>query len=157
MERAADALKDVVSDLRSYLATLHGMSTEVEPLVELLKHIAADPYYTTMVNIELETNLTPESNLSSLRSGHVVRVVNEAMSNVLRHARAHNVRIRAMREEDLLIISIKDDGNGFVPGPSAGHGLQNMRDRARLLNGTLEIDSKIGKGTQITLKIPWED
>lgn len=158
MERAADALRDAVSDLRSNLETLYkGSSTQVEPLVDLLKHIAADPHYTTMVNIELETNLTSESNLSPLRSGHVVRVVNEAMSNVLRHARARNVRIRARREGESLIISIKDDGNGFVTGSSSGHGLQNMRDRARLLNGALEIDSKPGKGTQITLEIPWKD
>ncbi len=158
MERAADALKDAVSDLRSNLETLHeGTSTQVEPLVDLLKHIATDPHYTTMVNIELETALTPESNLSPLRSGHVVRIVNEAMSNVLRHARARTVRIRAMREGESLIITIKDDGIGFVPGSSSGHGLQNMRDRARLLNGALEIVSKPGKGTQITLEIPWKD
>ena len=55
------------------------------------------------------------------------------------------------------MITIRDDGTGFAPGASSGYGLQNMLDRARLLNGRLDIDSKLGRGTSITLKIPWMD
>ncbi len=158
MERAAAALNDAIADLRSNLQTLHeGTPAQIEPLVDLLKHVAADPHYTTMVNIELTTNLTPESNLSPLRSGHVMGMVNEAMSNILRHARARHVRLNAEKQGAFLKIVVKDDGSGFTPVPSSGYGLRNMRDRARLLNGTLEIDTKPGKGTMIILEIPWED
>ena len=158
MNRAVAALKDAVSDLRSNLETLHeGTSAQVEPLVDLLTHVATNSHYTTMVNIELETDLTADSNLSPVQSGHVMRIVNESMSNVLRHARARNVHINANRDGESLKIEIKDDGSGFIPSSSSGHGLQNMRDRARLLNGSLEINSKPGKGTQIVLEIPWKD
>lgn len=158
MERAAVALNDAIADLRSNLQTLHeGTTSQIEPLVDLLKHVATDPHYTTMVNIELTTDLTPDSNLSPLRSGHIMGIVNEAMSNILRHARARHVRINAEKQGTLLKIVVKDDGSGFTPVPSSGYGLRNMRDRARLLNGTLEIDTKPGKGTTITLEIPWED
>jgi signal transduction histidine kinase len=158
MERAAAALSEAIVDLRSNLQTLHeGTSTQVEPLIELLQQVANDPNYTTMVHIELETNLGPDSSLSPLRSGHVVRVVNEAMSNILRHARARHVYISATREREALMITIRDDGTGFAPGASSGYGLQNMLDRARLLNGRLDIDSKLGRGTSITLEIPWMD
>jgi signal transduction histidine kinase len=157
-EQAVAALNDAVTDLRSNLESLHqGTSVHIKPLDDLLNDVAVDPNYTAMVNIKLETSLPPDSTLSPLRSGHVMRIVNEAMANILRHARARRVHIGAIKESELLKITINDDGIGFVPGPSTGHGLQNMQDRARLLNGTLEINSKPGKGTQITLEIPWMD
>jgi len=158
MERAAAALSEAIVDLRSNLQALHeGTSTQVEPLIELLQHVADDPHYTTMVHIELETNLGPDSSLSPLRSGHVIGIVNEAMSNILRHAKARHVHISVTREAEVLTITIHDDGTGFTSGASSGYGLQNMLDRARLLNGTLEIDPQLGKGTSITLQVPWMD
>ena len=158
MERAAAALSEAILDLRSNLQTLHeGTATQVEPLLELLQHVSDDPHYTTMVQIELETNLDPESGLSPLRSGHIIRIVNEAMSNILRHSKARHVHINATREAEALTITIRDDGTGFASVSSSGYGLQNMRDRARLLNGSLEIDSKPGRGTKITLQLPWMD
>jgi signal transduction histidine kinase len=158
MERAAAALSDAILDLRSNLQTLHeGTTTQVEPLIELLQHVTDDPHYTTMVQIELEANLNPESSLSPLRSGHIIRIVNEAMSNILRHSKARHVHINATREAETLTITIRDDGTGLASVSSSGYGLQNMRDRARLLNGSLEIDSKPGRGTKITLQLPWMD
>jgi signal transduction histidine kinase len=158
MERAATALNDAIADMRSNLQTLHeGTSTQIEPLVNLLREIVVDPHYTTMVGIDLETNLTPDSSLSPLRSGHIMGIVNEAMSNLLRHAQARHVHICAERQGEVLQIKIKDDGVGFTGNPASGYGLRNMRDRARLLNGTLEIDTKPGKGTTVILEIPWED
>ncbi|KAF0108062.1 MAG: two-component sensor histidine kinase [Anaerolineaceae bacterium] len=157
-ERALAALTDAVADLRGNLEALHaGSSAPLEPLVDLLNHVVEDPHYGTMVNITLDTNLPPDSSLSPLRSGHVMGIVNEALANALRHARARNVHIRAMQEGESLNIAIKDDGNGFIPGSSSGYGLQNMRDRARLLNSRLEINAKPGQGSQITLEIPWMD
>jgi len=144
--------------LRSNLETLHeGTSAPIEPLVDLLKHVATDSHYTTMVNIEVETNLTADSKLSPVQSGHVMRIVSESMSKVLRHALARTVRIIANRDGEALRIEIKDDGNGIIPSSSVGYGLQNMRDRARQLNGALEINSQPGKGTQVVLEIPWKD
>lgn len=158
MERAAAALSEAILDLRSNLQTLHeGTATRVEPLIELLQHVTDDPHYTTMVQIELDTNIDPESSLSPLRSGHIIRIVNEAMSNILRHSKARHVHISAMKEAETLTIAIRDDGTGFPSDSSSGYGLQNMRDRARLLNGSFEVDSKPGRGTTITLQIPWMD
>jgi signal transduction histidine kinase len=157
-EQAVAVLNDAVTDLTSNLESLHqGTSVHIKPLADLLNDVAVDPNYTAMVNIKLETSLPPDSTLSPLQSGHVMRIVNEAMANILRHARARHVYIGAIRESESLKLTIHDDGIGFVPGTSTGYGLQNMHDRARLLNGTLEINSKPGKGTQITLVIPWMD
>lgn len=156
-ERAVSALSEAVSELRANLEDLHReTSAPVQPLTDLLKSVAENPHYTTMVDIHLETNLPSDFNLSPVQSGHVMGIVNEALANILRHARARHVRISAERKDKSLHIAIHDDGVGFLTGSSSGHGLQNMHDRARLLNSTLKIDTKSGKGTAITLEIPWE-
>jgi signal transduction histidine kinase len=110
-----------------------------------------------MISIKLDTNLQPDFSLSPVRSGHVMGIVNETMANILRHARARHVRIHAEGMGGFLRIAVNDDGVGFTPGTSSGYGLRNMLDRARLLNGTLGVDTKPGKGTTVTLEIPWED
>jgi len=157
-ERAVAALSEAVTELRINLEALHKeTSTPIQPLVDLLRSVAENPHYTTMADLKLDTNLEPGFSLSPVQSGHVMGIVNETMANIFRHARARHIHINAEGKDGSLRITIHDDGVGFMPGTSSGHGLQNMRDRARLLNGTLEIDTKPGKGTTVTLELPWKE
>jgi signal transduction histidine kinase len=89
---------------------------------------------------------------------HILAIISEGLSNAARHAQAREVEIRAEVENGRLILTIKDNGRGFVPNSgNGGYGLRNMRDRARLLGGELTIDSEPGQGTQIELSAPLED
>ena len=91
------------------------------------------------------------------------RVLQEALTNVTRHAGARRVRVRLERDETTVELRVRDDGVGFEPG--AVHrgataakrrslGLQGMRERAALLGGAVHLESKPGKGTMITARIP---
>ena len=84
-------------------------------------------------------------------------VVNEALSNAVRHSRANQVNISAKMQGDRLIVHVVDNGTGLSKQIEAGYGLRNMRDRARLLGGELEVSSLNGKGTTVRLDIPWKD
>lgn len=89
----------------------------------------------------------------------VYRIVQEAMTNVVRHARAENVGVVIEWHSDLLRVGIEDDGQGFDPtGVSgSGHlGLVGMRERAELLGGVMRIDSLPGTGTTVTIEIPFQ-
>jgi signal transduction histidine kinase len=88
---------------------------------------------------------------------HVQAILREALSNVARHARARQVFIAARREDGRLRLTVQDDGAGLRPGAAAGYGLRNMRDRARLLGGRLEVSGTAGKGTTVSLDIPWQE
>jgi len=88
---------------------------------------------------------------------NVLAIVGEALSNIVRHAQARQAKISAHAANGRLTLSIQDDGRGMTNGLQAGYGLRNMRDRARLLGGQLEVTSASGKGTTITLDIPWKD
>jgi signal transduction histidine kinase len=89
---------------------------------------------------------------------HVLRIVQEAIGNALKHARAAHLALACRRERDELVVTIADDGCGIVAADgsvpaSAQRGLRNMQLRARQLQGTLEVASGEG-GTTLTLRVP---
>ncbi len=88
----------------------------------------------------------------------IYRIVQEALSNVARHAEAANVTIRLRRTHRQLTVTIADDGKGFDPGQIRGEhfGLIGMTERARLLGGTLTIESGRKQGTRIEITLPLE-
>jgi signal transduction histidine kinase len=91
----------------------------------------------------------------------VFRVVQEALTNIVRHARAETVLIQMARESDQLAIEVEDDGRGFDPTSVAtpessgrGLGLLGIRERVELLGGRVTIDSAPGQGTRLLVSVP---
>jgi signal transduction histidine kinase len=91
----------------------------------------------------------------------VFRAVQEALTNVARHAAAEHVLVQAAYVDGTLEVEVEDDGAGFVPAETArpdprgrGLGLMGLRERVLLLGGTLEIDSSPGNGTRVRLRVP---
>ena len=158
LERAVIVLNDAIADLRRNLAELHGDTTvRNEPLPQILRQLAEDPHYNSLVHITLTMKLDDDKFLSPVRSGHILAILNESLANIVRHAQARNVKIEAEDSGEQLRLVIEDDGVGLSPEAQTGYGLRNMRDRARLLNGHLEFSRSNGKGTTITLEVPWID
>ena len=89
----------------------------------------------------------------------VFRITQEAVTNMLRHAQAHNLVVRLQRTPAGLALSIHDDGRGFVPArhpAEAGQrGLAGMQERVTALQGSLQITSQPGQGTRIEAMFPW--
>jgi len=87
----------------------------------------------------------------------VYRVAQEALTNAARHANAKNIEIELGRQDSRVVLEVTDDGRGFAFAEEAkGLGLSGMRERALLVDGTLEIDSRPGKGTTVRLEVPIE-
>jgi PAS domain S-box-containing protein len=85
----------------------------------------------------------------------VYRVLQEALTNVAKHAGARRVSVRLVRLETAVELRVRDDGVGFEPGANGrGLGLQSMRERAALLGGTVQLESERGKGTMVTARFP---
>jgi signal transduction histidine kinase len=159
LERAVTVLNDSIADLRHNLAELHhpNVLQSMEPISDLFLKFGQNPYYNSLVNISVDLKLSDEKMLSAVRTDHVRAIVNDALANVVRHARARNVRIQVNDLGEHLKIAIVDDGIGLPPNVQAGYGLRNMRDRSRLLNGEISFSGSLSKGTTITLEIPWVD
>jgi PAS domain S-box-containing protein len=84
----------------------------------------------------------------------VYRVLQEALTNVARHAGARSVSVRLVRDEATVELGVQDDGAGFEPGDGGRLGLRGMRERAALLGGSVEVESQPGAGTTITAYLP---
>ena len=93
--------------------------------------------------------------LSSRIENELYRISQEALNNVLKHARARNVSVALTQDEHGVRLTVIDDGVGFDPStPSHGMGIAGIRERVGLLRGKLELDSEPGKGTIVHVVIP---
>lgn len=156
LKRAVGVLSDSILDLRRNLAELHAHTQSPgKPLDVLLREIAENPNYNSMVKVSVRADLPGDKNISDRRAGHLLAIVNEAMANAVRHAKAQMVSIQAEDRGEALFIQIQDDGIGLPSDFKDGYGLRNMRDRARLLNGRIEFDNN--KGLLVSLDVPWKD
>ncbi|WP_263264965.1 sensor histidine kinase [Pseudomonas sp. RIT-PI-S] len=96
--------------------------------------------------------------LSTDMSIAAFRIVQEGVTNLLRHAQADNLWVVIAREKHGLAISIVDDGQGFDPAAvPAGRGIAGMAERAQALRGHVRVRSATGQGTQIDARLPWPD
>lgn len=133
-------------DLRA--APLEG-KTLPDALADLVANFNAD--FKIELNIDrVAPQLSPQIELG------LFRIVQEALSNISSHANAALVFINLRQEEAQLVLEIEDDGVGFDPAyvPENRFGLVGMSERARLMNGRLQVDTTPGEGTKITIQIP---
>jgi signal transduction histidine kinase len=151
LQQAKSVLNAVNTDLRSYMISLR-TETPADPLIPSLQKLIVNPRFQGLLDIDLAYEGEPP--LKPMQVHHVIAIVQESLSNTLRHARASKVTIGIEQRNGFVALCIEDNGRGFSPQTApAGYGLRSMRDRARILGGQLEINSTPGKGTQVTLNL----
>ena len=85
---------------------------------------------------------------------NLIRILQEAVSNILKHSAATEINFTMTKTKDIILLLIKDNGKGFnIENSNKGLGLMSMKERADILGGTVEIESKPGKGTCLKIKI----
>ncbi len=141
-------LRAIITDLRPALLDDLGLTEALEALIERRTEQG--------LRIDAQISLRGESHeeLSAELQTTVYRLVQEALANVIKHARASAVKLRVRREDELVAVEISDDGTGFDTGSdSDGFGLTGMRERVGLAGGTLSINSGAG-GTTLQIRLP---
>jgi signal transduction histidine kinase len=165
VERIRAGAAELIELSRSALTALRALIFELRPpalqdhsLIEAVRAYAASMTGRCGVPIAV-LDERAEVALTEVASDHVYRVVQEALHNVVRHARASAVTVSfadgAGSGPDV-VVEIADDGRGFDPGlVGDGHlGLVTMRERAEDLGGLLELRSRRGHGTSVILRVP---
>ncbi|WP_242117059.1 tetratricopeptide repeat-containing sensor histidine kinase [Aestuariivivens sediminicola] len=93
--------------------------------------------------------------VSNKKKIHIYRLVQEALHNIYKHAKAENIKISFKLKNSVICLKIKDDGSGFdVNKAKSGIGLKNMNSRISEIQGLLEINSEIDKGTTVRIEVP---
>lgn len=126
-------------------------------LISALSDHLGSFYRLTGLPVEFAINLDPGAEIDRPDVHEVLRIVQEALMNVYRHAAASRVRVEVSREDQHYRILIEDDGRGFDPDhrqPEGHFGLSIMAERAALLKADLRITSEMGHGSMIILWLP---
>lgn len=148
----------VIEDIRRYIMNLKVTAYEQQTirncLEDLVTRLRVPP--TLTVTIDAPDRQPP---FAPPVLEAVCQITNEALSNVIRHAKARNVRIVTHEAEGQFQLVVEDDGCGFdVQNPTSnGHeglGLRNIQQRARILGGKVQVHSVPGAGTRLLLTIP---
>jgi PAS domain S-box-containing protein len=148
---AADAVRRIARGLRPPALDEGGLVPAVDSLVRALRH--AHPLDIRLNAERVEQRLDPDAELA------LYRIVQEALSNAVRHSGASRVDVSLAAVDRRLVAEVKDDGSGFVVehahgGGGQGLGLVGMRERARYAHGSLSIDSAPGAGTRVRVELP---
>ena len=146
-----------MAEMRALIFELRPESLAEEGLVVALTKQAESLRARHQLDVQLD--LCEEPDLPLATQAALYRIAQEALHNIVKHARASAVTLRLCAptaQAPLLALDIHDDGVGFDPdGAFPGHlGLRSMRERAAQLGGTLAINSALGCGTQIRVRVP---
>ncbi len=157
-----EAMKHLVDDT---LKSVRRISTGLRPpvlddlgLVPALEWLVGEFRRRHQLEVSLNLGVGEERYYDAKLATTLFRIVQESLTNIVRHAEASRVDISLGYEEGLHVLRIVDNGRGFEPGQSGGGlGLVGMRERAYMCGGVLEVSSTLGEGTVVVAKVPDRD
>ena len=153
LSRVGNGLDEAHTELRELLASFRA-PMDRRGLVPALEKLAQRLGRETGLYVFFQNDCRPFE-LSATEEMQIMRIVQEALTNIRKHARAHTVRVLLTREHSgVLILLVEDDGVGFdapVFGGRPGEhiGLSIMEERARRIGAELRIESEVGEGTRV--------
>jgi signal transduction histidine kinase len=146
-----DEVRSIARALRPYQLDRFGLTKTLEDTAETV---------TRAGDLEIKAEI---ENIDGFFSADVeisiYRIAQESLNNVVKHSRASTARLQVRKEDSAIRMTIEDNGVGFdydavINRSSSGFGLANLRERVRLLGGTLKIETSPGKGTCLAVNIP---
>lgn len=153
LDDSVDRLDHSVNTLRDYIFDLKDSPQGATPLADRLQDLVArmGSVYPARVRLTVEGIGKAPSRFDE----EVILLASEALSNALRHSSAPNVEVFLETTDDAIVLEVSDDGTGFDSSRlTRGMGLANMRARAGALGGFLQVDSVIGGGTTVRIRLP---
>ena len=145
-------VRDVMSNLRPTILDDYGLESALQTYVDEFQNRYGIP-------VQFERHSPPLPRLESSIEITLLRISQEALTNIARHAQATRAALRLRLDEKQVYLTIEDDGIGISSMEGAkrprSHGLKIMQERAEALEGSLRVGSEPGKGTTIEISIPF--
>ncbi len=159
LKELEDIAQDAYDDVREVILGLRSTDSLQKGIVSTLKEYIFRFSQLSNIKTELEIGDGRPPVLPTTIELQVIRIIQESLTNVRKHARANHAWVRVTTKGEQAEIVIEDDGRGFDStrirrGDWPQFGLQTMKERAESVRGTLDIRSAPGKGTKVTLRVP---
>jgi signal transduction histidine kinase len=157
-EQCVEVLRECVDDLRLVIDSLEPVGHDLVSLLATMRYRLGKRLQTGGLKLDWDVqDLPPLAWLEPPDALHVLRLMQEALNNVLKHASASRVRMVTRHHGSYVEIRVEDDGAGFdLQSIQHGRGLKSQIKRAQRLGGKLRIDSSPGMGTRLSLRLPVE-
>jgi signal transduction histidine kinase len=147
----------IVNEIRRITTDLMPPVLEEFGLIIALFNLCEDTSRSSGIRITFEHKVMTDDWNKKIQI-YLYRIVQEAVHNIVKHSLSRNAFINLRHDHDFIFLTIRDDGIGFgmTKGQNQkGYGLDNIKERVKLLSGTIDLRSDSGKGTLIQIKIPW--
>lgn len=161
LRKVEDLSRKTTKEIRHMLFTLRPLVLETQGLAAALHQLAQKTEETHDLAVAVRVAADAEKALDYNQQGVLFYIIEEAVNNARKHARASLVSIVVRLQNDVVVAQISDNGRGFNLNEvehdyekRGSLGMTNMRERAELLDGTLSIDSVEGRGTVVTVIVP---
>ena len=152
----ADLCHEAYRDVREAILGLRDANRSDRTLLEHLDSYVAAFSRTSSIPTELVSDAEGDFFLSPAAEVQVIRVIQEALTNVRKHSGARRATVQITAQGDHAEFVVEDDGTGFDPSRlhSDGFGLSSMRERTESVDGRLTIQSAVGHGTRVVVRLP---
>ena len=150
-------LESGLRDLQLTIDSLEPIEDDLTTLLGAFRYRIADNMRSAGIRLHwvIDEDIPPIPYLDARNCLHVLRIVQEIFTNILKHANASEVSLHVSRGPKYVGVHIQDNGVGFVLERSQhGRGLKNLKQRASALGGSIDIHSEAGQGTRFLLKLP---
>ena len=155
IRKAQQNIKQAHEDVRENILSLRTTLSGEAQLIPALKEYVSEFGFQTGIDAHLEGDLQTSPHLSPVAEAQLVRIIQEALANVRKHAHASQVQVSLACHDRAFCVTVTDNGVGFDNLPVRGHyGLATMRERAKEANGGLTVTSRGNEGTQVKLWLP---
>jgi signal transduction histidine kinase len=152
---ALKSISDVINELRQMSRALLPHTLADLGLAESIRELYAPIKKVQSINVRFYHSSLDEDLLSANLKLTIFRIVQEQLTNIVKHAEAENVVITLQQRDQLLVLEIVDDGKGFnVSRRHKGMGLRNIANRVHLFRGSSKVQSVPGHGCTLTVSIP---
>ncbi len=163
--KVEELARRTTKEIRHMLFTLRPLVLESQGLVAALQALADKMHENYNLNVIIEPQGDAAEQLDIHAQGVLFYIVEEAVGNARKHAEAEHIWVRLkLHAPDIFLLEIHDDGVGFDVGAvdasydkRGSLGMVNMRERTELVNGVLQIDSAVGRGTRVNVLVPLTD
>jgi two-component system NarL family sensor kinase len=154
LQRALETARESLEEARRSVLDLRGGPLAGKPLAEALG--ALGRAFTSETGVRVRIRAIGRRALPPRVEAELLRIAQEALANVRRHAHATEVTIALRTNPRSARLTVRDNGRGFDPGAlrEGAHGIVGMRERAKLLRGRLRVESRPGEGTSVSASVP---
>lgn len=158
LKKCNEELASVLSEMREICFNLVPKTLKEFGILAAIKELCHEIARSNKIHFKI-INENSLSNLPITVSIDIFRIIQEFITNAQRHGKATKIKMKFLKTENTLVVSLKDNGVGFIPNnvPAKSMGLQNVISRVKSHNGDIKISTVVGKGTEYFFALPLTD